>query len=143
MKWSPLSRRNLRQVTEHNMRVTESKKESDEYKKMLNMIGIAKRAGVLLAGAPSVTAEVRSPKSKARVNIVLMSNECSENTTKQITNVCDFHGVPLKIINVTMSDFGHAIGKKGSIGAAAVVKNKNLADAILERIAIFENTVTN
>ena len=132
-------------MTEHNSQaqLPLTKPESDEYKKMLNMIGIAKRAGALLSGAPSVTAEVRAYKSKAKVNVVLMSCECSENTKKQITNACDFHGILLKILSVTMDDFGHAIGKMGNIGVAAIVKNEKLAQAVLDKIAAFERTQTN
>lgn len=112
--------------------------EPAEYKKMLGMIGIAKRAGFLVSGTPSVLSEIRTPKQRRKIGVVLLSDGCSNNTRKQVVNACTFYNVPLRIVKIPPGELGHSIGKSGEICAVAVKEDMKLTQAVLKKIDEFE-----
>lgn len=115
------------------------KKSVDEkYRKILGMIGIAKRSGKIVSGTPQVLAEIRSDKQRPKIGVVLLTDGCSKNTQKQVTNACEYYHVPLRKITVSPGDLGHAIGKLGEVCSVVITGDTGITDAVLKRIDDFE-----
>ena len=74
-------------------------------KKILSMLGIAKKAGKLASGEFLTEEAVRSGKAK----LVIVSEEASENTKKRFRDKTTFYQVPL-YERFDMVTLGKAIG---------------------------------
>lgn len=74
--------------------------------KLLSFLGLAARAGKIISGEELVIKGIQSGK----INLVILSNDASENTTKKIMNKCDYYQIPYKIM-MNRNELGHAIGK--------------------------------
>lgn len=75
-----------------------------------------------------VLASVRSGKSK----LVVLAEDASENTKKQLTDKCRYYGVQV-ILFGTKESLSNSIGAAGLVSALSVT-DRNLAGAILQSI---------
>jgi ribosomal protein L7Ae-like RNA K-turn-binding protein len=102
-------------------------------KKFAGLLGIAKKAGRVIAGTNLVTDAVRSGSpSKCPYGVFLASDD-SDNTRKRITNCCTYYEVPLYEIPLTIAEVSDAIGKSGSTSAVGIT-DPGLCDALVKLI---------
>lgn len=100
--------------------------------KLLNMLGLAKRAGKISQGSFICTKTIKSGIAE----LVIVATDASENTKKSIRNSCDFYKIEL-IEYSQMSELGHAIGA-GAPRSVVSVNDKNFAKAILDLYILIE-----
>ena len=64
---------------------------SDSRKQVLNLIGLATKAGKTVSGEFSTERAVKSGKAC----MVIVSEEASDNTKKKFANMCTYYQVPI------------------------------------------------
>ena len=94
--------------------------------KLLNMIGLAKRAGKVSTGSFICEKMIKSRTAK----LVVLASDASENTKKTIGDGCKFYGVKM-IETADMDALGHAVGAD-ALRAVISVNDSNFANAILD-----------
>ena len=92
--------------------------------KLLSMLGLALRAGRLVSGVQAVEIALK----KGECKLVIIDEDASDNTKKQMADACAFKKTPL--ITVSASSLGNAIGKPGRMIAA--VTDTSFADRIYQ-----------
>lgn len=97
-------------------------------KQMLFRIGLAKKAGALIAGTDMVGDAIRQGK----VISVVSSNDVSDNTAKRISDCCTHHGIRLMICETSKEELGAAIGKP--YAACVGITDKNLSELICRNL---------
>ena len=97
-------------------------------KETLNMIGLAKRAGGVMSGSYLVEQALHKRKAK----LVLIAEDASDNTKKQIYNQCQYRGVPAVIIGLK-AELGHALGQAER--SCLAVCDDNLASAVNRKLS--------
>ena len=102
-------------------------------KKFAGLLGIAKKAGRVIAGTNLVTDAVRSGSPSKCPCGVFLASDVSDNTRKRITNCCTYYEVPLYEIPLTIAEVGDAIGKSGSTSAVGIT-DPGLCDALVKLI---------
>ena len=75
--------------------------------KLLNFLGICKRAGMLLSGAETVTKAVNEGKAQ----LVLYAADVSENSLKGVLRAADANHVTAKRIPQSKEELSIALGK--------------------------------
>ena len=100
--------------------------------KLLNFIGLARRAGKLKIGADPVCDSVRLGKSR----VIIMAQDISENTRKHVEKIAGKYEVKVFTIIYSKNDIYTAIGK---YAAVISVEDKGFADKIEEMIKTEEN----
>ena len=100
--------------------------------KILSMIGLAKRAGMITSGAPLCEKNIRSGKSE----LIIITQDISKNGMKAITDICRHYSVKY-IVYSDMYALGTAIGSEG-VRTVISVNDKNFADAVLTKYAALE-----
>jgi ribosomal protein L7Ae-like RNA K-turn-binding protein len=89
--------------------------------KVLQAIGLCKKAGKLTFGADGVVDAIRAKKAK----VVIVAADASQNTVKKITDKATFYGINCEIVNYTQKELGRAIGKQ--VCAAVAICDDNMA----------------
>lgn len=102
-------------------------------KKLAGLLGIAKKAGRVVAGTNLVTDSIRAGSVSKCPCAVFLGADVSENTRKRITNCCTYYEVPLYNIPLTIAEIGDAIGKSGSTSAVGIT-DAGLCDALVKLI---------
>ena len=97
------------------------------------LLGIAKKAGRVVAGTNLVTDSIRAGSVSKCPCAVFLGADVSENTRKRITNCCTYYEVPLYDIPLTVAEIGDAIGKSGSTSAVGIT-DAGLSDALVKLI---------
>ncbi|MFC7442772.1 YlxQ family RNA-binding protein [Laceyella putida] len=75
--------------------------------KILQLLGLATRAGKVISGEELVIQEIRS----GRARLVFLATDAAKNAEKKVTDKCSSYGVPL-IRYGTRGELGAAIGKE-------------------------------
>ena len=75
--------------------------------RLLNFLGICKRAGMLLSGAETVTKAVNEGKAK----LVLYAEDVSDNSLKGVIKAANVHHIPAKRIPYRKEELSFALGK--------------------------------
>lgn len=99
----------------------------DDRQKILNLIGLATKAGKTVSGEFMTEKTVKTGKA----SLVIISEEASENTKKMFTNMCTYYKVPIYFFG-EKTNLGHAIGKE--FRASFVFLDKGLADAVEKQL---------
>jgi ribosomal protein L7Ae-like RNA K-turn-binding protein len=102
-------------------------------KKFAGLLGIAKKAGRVIAGTNLVTDAVRSGSPSKCPYGVFLASDVTDNTRKRITNCCTYYEVPLYEIPLTIAEVGDAIGKSCSTSAVGIT-DPGLCDALVKLI---------
>lgn len=79
--------------------------------KLLNFLGLCRRAGKLTTGNDAVVETVISGESEA----VLIARDISPNTEKKLRKTCDSHKVKLIRINRSKDEISYAIGRFAAV----------------------------
>ena len=98
-------------------------------KQILNMIGLATRAGKTVSGEFSTEKAVKGGKAC----LVIVSEEASGNTKKLFTDKCTYYKVPICYFG-GKGELGHAIGKE--MRASLAVTDEGFAKAIVKLMNI-------
>ena len=88
---------------------------SEEKNKLERNIGICMVAGGVTVGFDMVLKDIRSRKAK----FVLLAEDASQRTKKQITDKCSFYGITCFMPELSSADISRAIGKSYSCMTAA------------------------
>ena len=99
----------------------------DSGQKVLNLIGLATKAGKSVSGEFSTEKSVKS----GRAQLVIVSEEASENTKKMFTNMCTYYKVPICYFG-KKEELGHAMGRQ--MRASLAIVEKGLAEAIMKQM---------
>ena len=99
-------------------------RDEENKKQMLSRVGLAKKAGKLIAGADMVCDGLREGK----IFTVITSADLSEHTAKRIFDRCRYYGVRLVVCQVSKEELGRAIGK--SFTACVGITDRNLSELI-------------
>lgn len=84
-------------------------------RKIENYIGLCRAAGGITTGFDLVLGEVRRGKAV----FVLIADDASERTRKQISDKCEYYKVTYFPAGMTSDELARIIGKKSSCAAAA------------------------
>lgn len=93
--------------------------------KILNLIGLAMKAGQVVSGEFSVEKCIKSGKAK----MVIMAEDASDNTMKKFKDKCNYYNVPI-IIYSTKEHLGAALGKE--FRSSIALTEDGLKNAILK-----------
>jgi len=94
---------------------------------VLNMIGIARKAGKVSAGEFEAENLIRSGKAK----VVIIAGDSSDNTKKKFSDKCSFYHVPFYIFS-TKEELGHAIGRE--MRTAVALSDDGLSNTVIRLI---------
>ena len=97
--------------------------------KVLNMIGLAMKAGKAVSGEFSTEKAVKSGKAY----LVVVSEEASENTRKMFTNRCTYYHVPICFFG-RKDELGHSMGKE--FRASLAITDEGFAKALVKQMNI-------
>ena len=99
--------------------------------KILNLLGLATRAGLLVSGEDIVIDAMRKKKAK----IVFLGNDCSENTLDKFKKKCFYYKTDLNTM-FSSEEISHSIGKTRMVIA---VIDEGFSKAIKKNIGGVEN----
>ena len=97
----------------------------DNRQKILNLIGLATKAGKIASGEFMTEKSVKAGKA----SLVIVSEEASDNTRKMFTNMCTYYKVPIYFF-AGKEELGHAMGKE--MRASLAVVDNGFAKAIVK-----------
>ncbi len=100
-------------------------------RRFLGFLGLAKRAGRVIAGTPMVCAAMAEDKKPP---LVLYAEGASAASQKKIVCKSEFYGVEAISLPISAEELGHAIGKTGAIAAVAVT-DEGFADAMKKKLS--------
>lgn len=95
--------------------------------KVLNLIGLAQKAGKVVSGEFMTEKAVKSGGAA----LVVLAEDASDNTKKKFGNMCEFYEVPLRV-HAAKDYLGHAMGKE--LRASLAVTDEGLAQAIMKKM---------
>lgn len=75
--------------------------------KILQMLGLATRARMMITGEELTINEVRRGKAK----LVIIAEDASDNTSKKLHDKCKTYKADIRVFG-TREELGHAIGKE-------------------------------
>lgn len=99
----------------------------NQNRKILGMLGISAKAGKVVCGTEATLDDIERKK----VKIVIVANNASEKTKKNIKFVCDKKNIEILEFG-SIDEISKAIGKNNK--AIIGIKDKNLAEQIVKLI---------
>ena len=99
----------------------------DNRQKVLNLIGLATKAGKAASGEFLTEKAVKTGKAF----LVVVSEEASGNTKKMFTDMCTYYKVPICYFG-KKDELGHAMGKE--MRASLAIVDEGLAGAIVKQM---------
>ena len=100
-----------------------------ENKKILALLGIARKAGKTASGETGAEAAVKSGEAK----LLLVSADASANTKKKFYDKCTYRSIPIYLFG-KKEELGHAIGKE--MCASLAILDSGLAEALVKQIRL-------
>ncbi len=94
--------------------------------KALGLISLAKKAGRVVSGESACKEAIRFGSS----HLIILTEDASANTKKNITDSCIYYGVPY-VIAFSKDTLGHSIGN--AFNAVVSINDEGLATGILNR----------
>lgn len=96
--------------------------------RFLGLVGLAKRAGRTVTGAPLIFTAMRSKHPPC---LVLVAADASDGAQKKLRTKCEFYKVPLLYTTYTKEALAHAVGNSGEVAAVAIT-DRGLAGELLK-----------
>lgn len=96
-------------------------------KKILNLLGLATKAGRIASGEFMTEKSVKEGKAY----LVLVSEEASDNTRKLFLNMCTYYKVPIYFFG-KKEELGHAMGKE--MRASLAVLDAGFSNALVKQM---------
>ena len=97
--------------------------------KVLNFLGMCKRAGSLVTGEDGALGAVRSGEAK----LAMLAADASENTSKKAEFYSETCGIVLIRLPYSKDELGDMLGKR--VCAVMAVTDKNFAKSFLEKLS--------
>ncbi len=98
--------------------------------KLYSMLGIGKKAGLIVLGETGCVQSIKKNKSK----LVILSVDASDNTKDKIITLCDFHKVKYYTVG-NKQELGYSVGKNlSSIISITDLKFSEVIADIIEKI---------
>ena len=97
--------------------------------KVLNMIGLATKAGKTVSGEFSTEKAVKTGKAW----LVIVSEEASDNTRKMFTNMCTYYHVPVCFFG-EKEELGHSMGKE--FRASLAITDEGFAKTLVKQMNV-------
>lgn len=97
----------------------------DNRQKILNLIGLATKAGKTASGEFMTEKSIKTGKA----SLVIISEEASDNTRKMFTNMCTYYKVPIYFF-AKKDELGHAMGKE--MRASLAIVDNGFAEAVVK-----------
>jgi ribosomal protein L7Ae-like RNA K-turn-binding protein len=94
--------------------------------RFLGLLGLAKRAGRTVTGAPLIFTAMRTKRPPC---LVLVAEDASDGAKKKLRTKCEFYKIESHMLPIGAGDLGHAVGKLSAIGAVAIT-DKSLCEMI-------------
>ncbi|PTJ90537.1 YlxQ family RNA-binding protein [Staphylococcus simulans] len=94
---------------------------------ILNFLGLAMRAGKVKSGESVILTEIK----KRKTSLVILSEDASSRTTKEISQKCESYHIPLRIFG-TREELGQALGKSSRVNIA--IMDNGFAKKLLSMI---------
>ncbi len=94
-------------------------------KKISNMLGLAKRAGMLASGETAAVSAVKAGKAR----LLVIAEDASDNTGKRFSDMAAYRNIPL-IRCGSRDELGRSIGQ--GLRSSAAITDQGMADAILK-----------
>ena len=101
----------------------------ENHKKILNLLGLATKAGKTASGGFMTEKSVKGGKAF----LVLVPEDASNNTKKMFFNMCTYYKVPIYLFG-RKEELGHAIGKEARTSVA--VLDAGFAKALAKQIEL-------
>lgn len=98
-------------------------------KKILNLLGLATKAGKTASGEFMTEKAVKSGKA----SLVLVSEDASENTRKMFLNMCTYYEVPMYVFG-KKEELGHSMGKE--LRASLAVTDAGFSKALKRELEL-------
>ena len=95
--------------------------------KVLNLLGLATKAGKIASGEFSTERAVKTGKAY----LVIVSEEASDNTRKMFANMCTYYRVPICYFGGKV-ELGHSMGKE--LQASLAVLDEGFAKALVKQM---------
>lgn len=83
--------------------------------KLLNFLGLCRRAGRLTLGSDMVLEAVRNREAR----LVLVTNDISKNTEKKVRKCCEQNEIPILTLCRSTQELSFALGKLTAVAATA------------------------
>ena len=99
--------------------------------KILNMIGLAQKAGKVASGEFSTEKAVK----EGLACLVIVAEDASDNTKKKFRNMCEYYHVAMRVFSDKVS-LGNACGKE--FRASLAVTDQGLAKAVVKQMDNYE-----
>ena len=96
-------------------------------KKILNLLGLATKAGKIASGEFAAEKAVKSGKA----HLVIVSEEASDNTRKMFTNMCTYYHVPVCFFG-KKEELGHSMGKE--FRASLAITDEGFAKTLVKQM---------
>ncbi len=103
---------------------------SDLEQRLLRYLGLAARAGRVIAGVSLICTALQKKASGKTPLVVLSAADASENSKKRICDRTAHYGVPHLPLTVDAARLALAVGKRDGLVAAVGVTEPQLAEAI-------------
>jgi len=101
-----------------------------QQQQILQLLGLAVRARMLISGEELVVKDIRNNRAK----LVIISTDASDNTMKKIQDKCNSYNVELHVFG-DRSDLGHATGKAARVVLA--INDHGFAKKLIELLNEF------
>ena len=95
--------------------------------KIYSLLGLCMRAGKLKSGEFATLEAIR----KKTAEMVIISEDASDNTTKQFNDKCSYYNVPIFVFG-TKEELGHAIGK--DVRTSLAITDKGFAQSLRKNL---------
>ena len=97
--------------------------------KSYSLLGLCMRAGKLKSGEFAVLEAIRAHKAE----LVIVSEDASDNTRKQFNDKCKYYNVPIVFFG-TKEELGHAIGK--DVRTSLAITDKGFAQSLRKNLQL-------
>ena len=104
-----------------------------ESEKIYSLLGLCMRAGKVRSGEFATMEAIR----KKTAQMVIVSLDASDNTTKQFSDKCKYYDVPLFFFGDKES-LGHAIGKE--VRTSLAITDKGLSESLRKNLLSLETS---
>ena len=105
--------------------------ENNREEKALGLLGLATRAGRVIAGVPLICTALQKGKRDKTPVLVLLAADASQNTQKRVTDRTAHYGVPLIPLSIDCATLALRVGKRDGAVAAVGITEPELARAII------------
>lgn len=99
--------------------------------KLLRYVGLCKRAGSVVRGSELIE---KALHKAPHPTCVLLANDASERTTKQLRDKCATAGVPCVTIEADKYTIAHTVGATSPCAAVALLPGKGPAGVVADMV---------